>query len=467
MKTISLIKYNVLTLFIAATLFACDDILDTETSVAMIERETEVLTNPYLLRAAANGLYTQNLLVNWQIRDDMTLYFGTLADDAYNIPTQFDDIKNNTYTPANGHSKTLYSDYYKSIFYSNDVLKLLDDAAGKQLIPDDEAAVYRAEAKYFRAYSFFVLTALYGDVPLVLSTDILTTSRLPREDRNTVIRQIIDDLTEAAKTLASVTDRTKVNGAAAKALLARQYLYIQDWENAEKYSDDVIKNSGAEIETDIDKVFVRSSRETIFKISTDGTWAASSYWNRTYIGTDALNANYLRFTDDLVNSFDKEKDLRFSNWIKDKGTYYQQYKYRRNTATAAGEAEDHILLRIGEQYLIRAEARAHQAGKFSLAIEDINTIRTRAGLDPLPQNLTQPQILLAVEEERRHELFVEELHRWWDITRTGRADALLGNTVNFPTKKWASYKALLPIPESEIANNPNLLPNNPEYGATE
>jgi hypothetical protein len=78
----------------------------------------------------------------------------------------------------------------------------------------------------------------------------------------------------------------------------------------------------------------------------------------------------------------------------------------------------------------------------------------------LSETLSKEQVLLAVENERRHELFLEEGHRWWDLVRTGRADLVL-NAVS--GKQWEPYKALLPVPEEEIDKNKNLTPN-PGYG---
>jgi hypothetical protein len=445
--------------------FACDDILETDPSIGTVTRE-EILNNPNLVRFAVNGLYTENLLANTAY-NYYFVYILPIADEAYHTSTTFDDFKNNTYTPENSYVRNIWRYFYQSVFYSNDVLELVKDAAAIGTISAEEAKHYSAEAKYFRAYSYFALTTLWGDVPLVLSTDALNTSLQSRESKDRVIQLVIEDLKEAAATLADVTDNTKLTGWAAKSLLARQYLYNKDWADAEKLADDVIKNSGATLEPDVEKVFVRSSRETIFKTSTNGTWT-KSYWDRTYLGYYSLNASYMRFTDDLANSFETN-DLRRQKWVKQQTTsgvtYFQSYKYRRNSATAAGEAEDHVHLRLAEQYLIRAEARAQQnkLTEADGALADLNVIRTRAGLPELPQTLTKEETLLAVENERRHELFVEEVHRWWDLVRTGRADAVLGDKTKFPDKQWASYKALLPIPNSEMDNNPNLTPN-PGYG---
>lgn len=85
-----------------------------------------------------------------------------------------------------------------------------------------------------------------------------------------------------------------------------------------------------------------------------------------------------------------------------------------------------MLLRLAEQYLIRAEVRAqreHLAG----AIDDLNVIRNRAGITPLLYGKSKADILLAVEKERKLELFGEGYgHRWIDLARTGRIDAVLG-----------------------------------------
>jgi hypothetical protein len=472
MKSINKFCKTALTLFVLVAAFSCDDLLETEPSVNQITRE-EILSDASLVRLAVNGLYTQNLLVNWAYRSDLTLYVGPAADEAYHSYTAYDDSRNNTYTPTYAYTEYIYQYLYQSVFYANDIIELVADAADAGLISEDERRRAAAEAKYFRAYSYFVLTALWGDVPLILSTDIVKTSLQPRELRSKVIALVIDDLQEVAAALADRTDVDKVNATAARALLARQHLYAGDYASAERLASEVIATPGFALEDDLDRVFVRSSTETLFKTSTDGTWSSSSYWNRTFIGYYATYTNaartayYLRLTDDLVRSFEPD-DRRAVQWLIDRGSFSQSYKYKRIAATSSGEAEDHVHLRLAEQYLIRAEARAQQNRITGAdgAIEDLNRIRTRAGLADLPQTLSRAETLLAVENERRHELFVEEVHRWWDLVRTGRADAVLGNTALFPDKRWASYKALLPIPASDIENNPNLT-QNPGYGSVE
>ena len=123
-------------------------------------------------------------------------------------------------------------------------------------------------------------------------------------------------------------------------------------------------------------------------------------------------------------------------------------------ATAGNEYN--VLLRLAEQYLIRAEARAQRdkiTGSGSAA-EDLNVVRSRAGLLGTTAT-TKTAMLLAIENERAHELFSELGHRWFDLKRTGRADAVLG-----PQKAtWTSTAVLFPIPASQILYNNKLNQN--------
>ena len=108
--------------------------------------------------------------------------------------------------------------------------------------------------------------------------------------------------------------------------------------------------------------------------------------------------------------------------------------------------------------MIRAEARA-QLNKISEAQEDINAIRHRAGL-PDTQAADKNALLQAIELERKHELFTEWGHRWFDLKRTGRVDEVL-STIK---AQWTPTAALYPIPEIQILNNPSMKnQQNPGY----
>ena len=115
-----------------------------------------------------------------------------------------------------------------------------------------------------------------------------------------------------------------------------------------------------------------------------------------------------------------------------------------------------MALGLGEQYLIRAEARAQQ-DNVSGAQEDLNIIRNRAGLLKTTSS-DKVSILLAIEQERSKELFAEWGHRWFDLKRTRRTNVILGAIKS----SWKSTDLVYPIPLVEITNNP-FLTQNPGY----
>jgi len=118
---------------------------------------------------------------------------------------------------------------------------------------------------------------------------------------------------------------------------------------------------------------------------------------------------------------------------------------------------------VAEQYLIRAEARAQQ-NNISGAQADVNVIRNRAGLANDTTMTDKATAMAAIENERRHELFCEWGHRWFDLKRwpsltspatQTRADDVLGTLKS----TWTSTSILFPIPQPARNNNPNLTQN--------
>jgi hypothetical protein len=133
-----------------------------------------------------------------------------------------------------------------------------------------------------------------------------------------------------------------------------------------------------------------------------------------------------------------------------------------NSAFMAPPREYYVMLRLAEQYLVRAEAAANGGpGGLASAIADLNVIRSRAGLPALPASLGKDQVLAAVAKERQTELFAEWGHRWFDLKRTGKAHTLLSA---IPLKQpWAGdHQLLYPIPNTEISVN-HFLTQNPGY----
>jgi len=134
-------------------------------------------------------------------------------------------------------------------------------------------------------------------------------------------------------------------------------------------------------------------------------------------------------------------------------TYPCKYKLR----SGVDQKECNVIMRLAEQYLIRAEARA-RLGDLTGAAADLDTLRQRAGLPALQDGLSQEEMLAAVAQERRIELMCEWGHRWADLKRTGKADTVLGSL----KPGWQPADALYPLPKDELKNNPSLV-QNPGY----
>jgi hypothetical protein len=172
---------------------------------------------------------------------------------------------------------------------------------------------------------------------------------------------------------------------------------------------------------------------------------------------------FVSMSDSLAKAFEPN-DARFSGWVgidsvpavgsTPAAVYYYSKKYK-TVGLLTAPAEIIALFRLGEQFLIRAEARAQQ-NNTSGALADLNTIRTRAAL-PASTASAQSDILAAIARERRVELFLEQGHRFFDLRRTGALDALMSGVA--PTKQgtWSNTSKWWPIPIADIQNDQNLI----------
>lgn len=306
------------------------------------------------------------------------------------------------------------------------------------------------EALFLRAYFHFNLLNTFGSIPLITSTDAAANAVAPQATSAAVYQQIISDLQQAISYLpatytVSGGQRTRASKMAAIALLAKVYLYNQNWADAEAQANLIIANSLFTLPA-LNTVFLSSSTEAIFQIDNKTTGYAAI---AGAFVTNAGGTPVFQVRSELLNAFETG-DLRKAAWLGMSAGYYYPAKYK---ITATGGNEYLTVLRLAEIYLIRAEARARQSN-ISGAQSDLNAVRTRAGL----ANTTaadQASLLLAVERERRVELFCEWGNRFFDLKRTGRADAVL----SAEKTGWKATAINYPIPLTEISNNANLKQN--------
>lgn len=368
--------------------------------------------------------------------------------------------------------------FYQFIYQTNAAIEGLSSSTS--LTPSVKDHLL-GEAKFMRAFFYFYLVNLYGDVPLVLSTDYKTNSTLSRAGKSLVYEQIVKDLKDAQELLSAdykdvtllntTTERIRPNKAAATALLARVYLFTKDYVNAEIQSSSLIDHNPNYTLIELKDVFLKNSKETIWSLqpvlTNRNTWEAQLFLLPSTGPNDQFPVS---LSDQLITSFENN-DQRLNTWtgnvLAGGKKYYYASKYKAGAATTI-VSEYGVVLRLAEQYLIRADARA-ELGKLvgsNSASSDLNAIRDRAGLLPTPAT-TKQDLLDAILHERQTELFTEWGHRWFDLKRTGKIDEVMNLVC--PTKGvgviWQPYKALYPIPQSEINLNPGMTgQQNPGYG---
>jgi hypothetical protein len=381
----------------------------------------------------------------------------------------------NVLTAAKFSTNYFWSEMYGRIYTCNKCIEIIPDS---KVLSEGLKKQLTGEAKFMRAFIYFQLVNLFGDVPLTTTTDYHVNNALFRAPVRQVYAQIIRDLKEAQAELGTayvngfgreVTERVRPNKWGATALLAKVYLYLKDWTNAEAEATKLIAaGSGFDLEADLNDVFLSVSREAIFQLqpaqnknAMDATMYILSLDPTIYgrIVPTALRSGFA--------SLFRSRDSRLTKWIGQltvpatatapSVTYYYPFKYKK---TAGPTTEFLMVLRLAEQYLIRAEARAEQ-NNLSGAKEDLDQIRSRAGLAGVI--ITTKQTMLdAIAYERQLELFTEWGHRWFDLKRTGTIDAVMAAASIQKGSTWNAYAKLFPIPQTEIQFNPNLV-QNPGY----
>jgi hypothetical protein len=414
-------------------------------------------------QAATNGMYSK--LYNGSgsgtsfYSYPLTITPALSADETYAVQNSLDPFASNNISSGDDNVSRFWADSYNTIYNANSIIEGVAMSANLSPGLKNELS---AEAKFIRAFCHFYLVNYFGAVPLVTTTNLNVTKSLGRSPVTEVYQQIISDLLDSKTELPlnyswSDNDRTRPNSYAASALLARVYLYTNNWIQAETEASRVIATSNMYgINQDLAKVFTKTSTETIFQFYTN-------LRGFTYVGEHTVAvAGYTpsnALGKSLISAFEV-RDNRPQNWISsvtaDGINYPYAYKYKMYNGIGNNTELD-VVLRLAETYLIRAEARMKQSN-FQGAQDDLNVIRSRAG-ENLSAALTQTTLTTAIAHERQTELFYEWGHRWLDLKRTGQADVVL--KAEKPLG-WQTTDQLYPIPQSAMSTNSNLY-QNPGY----
>jgi starch-binding outer membrane protein, SusD/RagB family len=466
---------TILVLIVSGLLSSCNKLLDPGLPSDKTVTET-VYSNDSSAQAALIYIYTDMMRAFDLHNGFMSKYGGIQSDELIRTaPSEADQpFLTNSLSPNDQVIKQVWNSAYAYIAQANNVLEGLTNATGVSQSMRDQLM---GEAYFLRALTYFYLVNLYGAVPLVVTTDYKRNAVMPRTSTDVIYRQLIADLQQAQALLpikyyttpANPKQRVRANKMAATALLARVYLYNRQWQPAAAAAAEVIHSNEYQLEP-VEQTFLCASREAILQllpVNTAYNTAEGAYFVPIMPNPNTKPAYIM--TEPLLKSFEAG-DAR-TTWIRIAKASNQQYHspYKFTVPLGPEQKEYNIVLRLAEQYLIHAEASAMQ-NQLPQAIADLNSIRTRAGLPAIDASASKATVLLAIEQERRIELFAEWGHRWFDLKRTPailpsslpsmkRIDEVMG-VVRSTT--WKITSALWPIPGEQLIKN-HFLTQNPGY----
>jgi len=477
-------SFGVAFYFFALTLASCKKFVVVPPPSSQLVTAS-VFANNATANAAITDIYTQMFensesftiaLDNGLLSDDLTGYETGTATNALFYRNAL--VAGTTYF---GRWQTAYN----YIYQANAVISGLQQYTGTSPAVKQQLT---GEAYFIRAFWHFYLTNTYGAVPVALTTNYTVTGKLPNTPRIQVLQKVIADLKVAQGLLNSnyvdgsdtvvTTERVRPNRAVATALLARAYLYLGDYDNhnqsdytkADSAATAVIGNSTYSLCTNLigaNSVFLANSNEAIWQLYTPLPTSDNTKDGDQFILVGAPST--CSISPQLLAAFEPG-DQRKINWISSisegTSTYYFPFKYKISQSTSPnGDAstvtEYTMVMRMAEQYLIRAEARVKESAPNLLgAIADLNMIRNRAGL-PNTTAASQADLLTAILHERQVEMFTEWGARWFDLNRTGTTTAVMSVVTPQKGGTWNpdGHQELYPIALTELERDPNLKQN--------
>ncbi|MFD2939201.1 RagB/SusD family nutrient uptake outer membrane protein [Flavobacterium notoginsengisoli] len=455
------ICFSVLFLSIVFSFNSCDSFVEVELPKSQLTA-AKVFEDNMTADAAMTDIYAKirdkGLLTGTQLGISNCLGIYTDELNFYGPPSNSGTgFYTNTILPSNSIISLFWNNSYNQIYAANAVLEGIQASSA---LNSKEKAQLEGEAHFVRGLLHFYLLQLFGDIPYLYSTDYKVNSTAKRIPEYEIYNNVISDLKTAEKLLPITylnTERIRPNSFTAKALLARVYLYQKDWENAAKLSTEVIENKSLYVfENNPEKVFLKNSTETIWQFIPSLAGKNTDEGTLFYFASGP--PQLVAISQSLMDSFtaNDARKLKWTTAVSNvSGTWYYASKYKENKSTASSK-EYSIVLRLTEQYFIRAEARTHLNDHLG-AKEDLHKIINRAGLADITSS-SKEEILSAIAEERRKELFTEYGHRFFDLKRNSKLDITLASKPG-----WETTDRLLPVPETEFLVNPNLGFQNPGY----
>ncbi|MFK7981936.1 MAG: RagB/SusD family nutrient uptake outer membrane protein [Saprospiraceae bacterium] len=421
------------------------------------------------------------------------------------------EIQRSTWAANNVLLRGLYGRAMASIAFANEFLrqtndtKLIDREVGESL--KNEITIYRAEARFLRALSYYHLLDLFGKCAFITEDDPVGGFQAPQIERTALFDFIESELLEVESILLSPRENEygRADQAAAWMLLAKIYLNAEVYTESDRYADCLtycqkIIDSPYELAANYKELFMAdnnnnaATQEIIFPVHSDGivtqNWGPTTLMVNGQVGAQEGNGEDFgvasggwggalrvpqRFSEIFMNGT-YENDSRNTliagdrtieiESVDDRNTGYIIGKWSNKTSDGSNGSSnsfvdtDFTMFRLGDVYLMFAEAALRSNTSLSEAVEYFNLLRQRAGN---PNLISTSELTLdLLIDERLVELHWES-HRRQDLIRFGK---FTGNIYNWSLKgnstiggAIADFRKLYPIPSESLAANSNLEQN--------
>jgi hypothetical protein len=485
------IKKNIGLIIILSIFVGCSDVVEFDPHDEYVVTEEDYLQTESDYETMAVSCYTpmqwlNQMVVIGDIASDNAVTGGENASDAVSLQ-QVDD-----YTVLTNNSTTydLYLSAYEGVNRANYLISYKDQNINGETIDFDRKEEMYGEVYFLRAYYYFNLVRMFGDVVLFTEkkldlTDFGTYERSPKED---VYAQIETDLLNAISVLpTSASQEGRVTIYAAQALLGKVYLYEEKFDEAATILENVVNGPFTLFET-FDDIFLLSGEngsESVFEVQYSngqpyynwggqtrgqGNYAVQQCGVRGFSGTEAMpyNAGWSTNlpTQDLASAYD-DGDQRKDATVFDVAAYAEEnpdlevsfqeapYKntdlYNKKYLPRKGETSGQVELNYeNNQRIIRYSDVLLMAAEANLRATSVNQAKAQTYLDLVRDRAFSDEdhrvtaTIQNIWDERRLELAMEG-DRFFDLVRTGQATTVLSGYN-------ATTNGLFPIPQTEVDN---------------
>ncbi len=384
-----------------------------------------------------------------------------------------------SYTPRTEELNSYWKLQFKGITQCNLVL----DNIVKVNMPEGSKNQIIGEALFLRSYYYFLLTQVFGDVPLYLKVTPPDQLKIKKISKADIYKQISSDCDKAANLLPlshNGSNTGRATKGAALALAAKVSLYVNDYNKVLEYTSKIKALNTYKLVKDYRENFMKLSQnntESVWEIQhTNLELGVGNFINQWWASIKFLGYGFAEVTPLYVSVFEpNDPRLKFTVAMNNdpyfgliyknsfSSTTYSPRKFLQPNSELTQKADGDInypAIRYAEVLLWEAEALI-ELGRMQEALAPLETVRARAraqtavpGTLPAITSTNQVTLRQAVRRERQTELGFE-LHRFFDLVRWGIA------VESLPGFQKGKHE-VFPIPQTEIDLNPSLL-QNPNY----